>query len=269
MASGRSRRVASTPSPSRVIVISRARTSPAEPDHEQPRRVRAAVDCGERTGVRHADEYHRARRGQASGRVRPKPSRHPRPDHVVPAGQPPGQVGVEALDPLARAAHSPARARPGPVGAVSRRRARPRSGDGRRPGPRRPPAPPPPARRRPPRAAPRATRSSGSTSQYRVGMGVPSRRKGSLAMTTGRPSSPRTTTVKAPPGSRPSSSATASARSSSRLRHRRRPPRASTPEFEGVQHRATRSQPDDVGVVSGCALSRARATRRVSSWSWW
>ena len=43
-----------------------------------------------------------------------------------------------------------------------------------------------------------------------IGIGVPSRRKGSLAMTAGRPSSPRTTTENAPPGSRPSSTATTS-----------------------------------------------------------
>ena len=30
------------------------------PDHEQPRGIRAAVDRSERTGVCHADEYHRA-----------------------------------------------------------------------------------------------------------------------------------------------------------------------------------------------------------------
>ena len=183
----------------------------------------------------HAAEYHRARAAQVSGRVRPEPPRHPRPDHVVPAGQPPGHVGVQALDPLAGAADSPARTRARSSRRESARRVRRRNGDGRRPAPPRPPAAS--ASRTPPAASsrPTRTRSSGSTSQYRVGMGVPSRRKGSLAMTTGGPSARRTTTVKAPPGSRPSRRATASA-SPRRSAGTPRPARGSTPEFEGLHH---------------------------------
>ncbi len=43
-----------------------------------------------------------------------------------------------------------------------------------------------------------AWRGAGSTSQYRVGIGIPSSRDGALAMTAGAPSSVRTATSKAP-----------------------------------------------------------------------
>src|SRR5690606_9159298 len=49
---------------------------------------------------------------------------------------------------------------------------------------------------------------SGSTSQYRVGIGVPSSSNGWLRITTGVPSGWRTTTVKRPRGTRPNSSPT-------------------------------------------------------------
>src|SRR5258708_4970289 len=39
----------------------------------------------------------------------------PRPHHVVPPGQPPGQMCMQALDPLARASHSPTWTRAVPV----------------------------------------------------------------------------------------------------------------------------------------------------------
>ena len=62
--------------------------------------------------------------------------------------------------------------------------------------------------RRPrPRARDRRTEASGSTSQKRVGIGVPSWVNGALRTTTGAPSGPRTTTVEVgEPGSRPRSS---------------------------------------------------------------
>ena len=81
----------------------------------------------------------RARVSRRAG-LSPSSVRRPRPDDVVAPGQPPGQVGMEALDPLARARRRPrsdaARSsRPG-----SGRRARRRSGGGPRPAPPRPPA---------------------------------------------------------------------------------------------------------------------------------
>ena len=62
----------------------------------------------------------------------------------------------------------------------------------------------PRARRPRPRAGETGRFSSGSTSQYRVGIGVPSRVKGALRMTTGAPSASRTTTSNSACGSRPS-----------------------------------------------------------------
>ena len=156
--------VASTPWPRRVIVISRARTSPAGPTTS--RRVEFVPQSTAASAP--ASFTPPSITEPARSDLRPdqtQPLRHPRPDHVVPAGQPPGQVGMQALDPLARASHSPARTRPGPVVgnqgvafggvtamAVGQRR-------------RRPPAALPPARRPAASRRPTRTRSSGSTSQ--------------------------------------------------------------------------------------------------------
>jgi len=52
-------------------------------------------------------------------------------------------------------------------------------------------------------------RSGSPTSQYRVGIGVPSPSSGALRMTTGEPSGWRTTTSKGPRAGRPSSASTA------------------------------------------------------------
>ena len=62
-----------------------------------------------------------------------------------------------------------------------------------------------PAARTPPAASRRDTCSPSwrSTSQYRVGIGVPSSSSGALRITTGRPSASRTTTSNAARGSRP------------------------------------------------------------------
>jgi len=66
------------------------------PDHEQPRGIRAAVDRSERTGVCHADEYHRARAVRppaGSGPTAPPPSPRPRRPHR-PATRPGGHAGT-------------------------------------------------------------------------------------------------------------------------------------------------------------------------------
>ena len=81
----------STPWPSRVMRISRTSVSPPRPGDQQPGRVGAAVDGGDRL--------------QTAG--------HPPADRVVAAGQVPGVVGVQALHALPGPAH-PAR-RPGPA----------------------------------------------------------------------------------------------------------------------------------------------------------
>ena len=102
-------------------------------------------------------------------------------------------------------------------------------------------------------------------------------REGSnLAMTTGRPPSPRTTTVKTPPGSRPSCCATATASAPSA------DPGCATPasssglnaRIRGRAARATRSRPMTSTRHPRLRRSNARPTRRASSppalrWSWW
>ena len=155
------------PAPSRVIRISRAAHVARRPG------PRAAAWSSSRSRPRRARRRRRsspssitaARRAHVSGRVSSSRCRHPRPDRVVPAGQPPGQVGVQALDPLARAAHAPARARPGPVGRDQRVALGRVAAVARRPAPPRPPALRLAHAARPPRAGRPRARSSGSTSQ--------------------------------------------------------------------------------------------------------
>ena len=100
-------------------------------------------------------------RRQGPGRVNPSlPATHA-PTASSPAGQPPGHVGVKALDPLTGAPHSPARARAGPVGRYEGVALRPRSGGGSPPAPHHPPAPPPLVPRPPPRAGRRGRAARG------------------------------------------------------------------------------------------------------------
>ena len=184
------------------------------------------------------------RRGRDSGRMEPDLAGRPLPDRVVGPGQPPGQVGVEALDALAGAAHSAGRPRPavlridqrvplGGVGGVGR--GDPVGRDGRLGGP----DPPVDSRRL------TTSRRWGSHSQYRVGIGVPSSRNGALAMTAGVPSSARTTTSKAPAGVRPSSSVTRA--TSSAPPGVDGPPSGVTSRIRAWSRPATRSRPDGVG----------------------
>src|SRR5271165_5924409 len=123
----------------------------------------------------------------------------PFPHRIVGTCQPPGQMGVEALDTPAGPPH-PARGSwahmvGGDERVAVRRVARMGLGDPTR------------GDRSLGEAAPpddsirlTASRRVGSTNQNRVGMWVPSYRKGALAMTAGLPSSLRTTISNSPAG---------------------------------------------------------------------
>ena len=138
---------------------------------EQAHRVGADVDRGD---PRHGATATRWVAGPAA-------------DGVVAAGEQVRVVGVEALHALAGAAHPARRPGPGVAGHRSGRHARRRTRRG--PPGARPGRPRPAASRTPPAASSRETCrfSSGSTSQYRVGIGVPSRVNGALRTTTGAP----------------------------------------------------------------------------------
>ncbi len=135
--------------------------------------------------------------------------RGPRSDGILPAGQPPRQVGVQALDAPPGPSHPARGARSGPRRRHRARRARRHSDGGRRRARRRPPRPLP--GRTPPDASslPTAEHRPASTSQYRVGMGVPSPRNGALRITAGSPRASRTTTSNSACGGLPSAAATA------------------------------------------------------------
>ena len=117
MASGASRPVASTPWPRRVIRIRRSSGRPEASATRSrvefvPQSMAATADSDAMDPCYHAGPVTLPGNGGVpSGLVEADPAGRPLADRVVAPGQPPGQVGVEALDPLACPSH-PAR-RPG------------------------------------------------------------------------------------------------------------------------------------------------------------
>ena len=177
MASGARRPVASTPSPSRVIRISRSRGRPsASATSSRVELVPQSMAAIARPRVPCGPCYHDAARatiarsrGPTSGRVEADPAGRPLPHRVVGPGQPPGQVGVEALDPLAGPAHPARGPGAGLVGGRSGRPARPRTRRGPRRSGRR--APSASAARTPPVDSSRLTASRRSGSHQPVAGG--------------------------------------------------------------------------------------------------
>src|SRR5580704_16147351 len=115
IASGWRRREASTPAPNRVIRISRAATSP------DARTTRSRVEFVPQSTAATAAlslillDYHSCAPRSFCGSRELQSLRHPRAHRVVSTRHPPRQVRVQALDPLARPAHSTARTWPRPI----------------------------------------------------------------------------------------------------------------------------------------------------------
>ena len=166
MASSRKCRDVSTPSPSLVIRISRATTDPAPSTTSN--RVEFVPQSIAAHGA-HVGHGHGCITQQQRPFLRlPRNSRRCAThiaDGVLPAGQPPRNVGMQALDALPGPSHSPTGAWPVPTSRESTHRARPHTDGARRPGPSPPPAPRPAGPRPPPRAGRPGLATRGSTSQ--------------------------------------------------------------------------------------------------------